>query len=73
MVSGNEYLVFATSWVAGEDGAIVALNLNTDTGELSEVGRTTGIENPFYLALSRTIQAALVLSKLLTIRGAFEN
>lgn len=69
MVSGNEYLVFATSWVAGEDGAIVALNLNTDTGELSEVGRTTGIENPFYLALSpdrRVLYAAFV-------PGDFEN
>ena len=45
-------LVFISAFAAGDDGAIHAYRLDTDTGRLSLVQRTTDVENPFFLAVS---------------------
>ncbi len=45
-------LVFISAFAAGDDGAIHAYQLDTDSGRLSLVQRTTDVENPFFLALS---------------------
>jgi 6-phosphogluconolactonase len=49
----DEPLVFIASFAAGDDGAIRAFQLDLKTGHLQSVQRTTGVENPFFLALSR--------------------
>jgi 6-phosphogluconolactonase len=48
-----EPLVFISSFAAGTAGAIQAFQLNLKTGHLHALQRTTGIENPFFMALSR--------------------
>jgi 6-phosphogluconolactonase len=45
-------LVFVSSFAPGNDGGIHAFQLDLPTGRLSPAQRTTGIENPFFLALS---------------------
>jgi 6-phosphogluconolactonase len=45
-------LVFISSFAPGNDGAIQAFNLDPGTGALTLSHRTTGIENPFFMALS---------------------
>ncbi|MCY2988207.1 MAG: lactonase family protein [Planctomycetota bacterium] len=49
----DEPLVFISSFAAGDDGAIQAFQLNPQTGHLQAVQRTTGVEHPFFLAVSR--------------------
>lgn len=46
-------VVFVSSFAAGEKGAINAFSLDTATGSLKPLHRTTGVENPFFLAVSR--------------------
>jgi len=50
--NADERLVFISAFAAGETGAIHAYQLDLDTGKLKLLQRTTGAENPFYLALS---------------------
>src|SRR5262245_41353018 len=45
-------LVFVSSFAAGEKGGIQAYRLDLKTGTLKALERTTGVENPFFLALS---------------------
>lgn len=47
-----ELLVFISAFAKGDEGAIHAYQLNTETAELKLVHRTTGAEHPFFLALS---------------------
>jgi 6-phosphogluconolactonase len=48
----EERLVFISAFAAGESGAIHAYRLDLDTGKLKLVERTTGAENPFFLAIA---------------------
>ena len=50
--NADEPLVFISAFAAGEDGAIHAYQLKTDTGRLELVHRTTDVENPFFMAVS---------------------
>ncbi len=45
-------LVFISAFRGGEEGAIHAYRLDTETGGLELVQRTTDVENPFFLAIS---------------------
>jgi 6-phosphogluconolactonase len=45
-------VVFISAFAAGDKGGIHAYRLDLKTGALKEVQRTTGVEHPFYLALS---------------------
>jgi 6-phosphogluconolactonase len=46
-------LVFVTAFAPGEKGGIHAYEFDTASGKLKPVHRTAGVENPFFLALSR--------------------
>ncbi len=48
----DDPLVFVSSFVAKEQGAIHCYRLDEKTGTLSLVTKTSGVENPFFLALS---------------------
>ncbi|MFO0425437.1 MAG: lactonase family protein [Planctomyces sp.] len=48
----EELLVFVTAFSGGEDGAIHAYGLNTETGQLTLKERTTDPKNAFFIALS---------------------
>ncbi len=50
--SADETLVFVSAFAAGEEGAIHAFQLDSKTGSLTPVHRTTDVENPFFLAVS---------------------
>ncbi len=45
-------LVFVSSFAAGKAGAIQAYRVDPTTGALTPTHRTTGVENPFFLALT---------------------
>jgi 6-phosphogluconolactonase len=45
-------LVFISAFASGDDGAIHAYHLQTETGRLQLVHRTTDVENPFFMAVS---------------------
>jgi 6-phosphogluconolactonase len=47
-----EPLVFISAFASGDDGAIHAYRLNTESGHLKLLHRTTDIEHPFFMALS---------------------
>lgn len=49
---GEEPLVFISSFASGEQGAIHAFTLDETTGTLKQLQRTTGVENPFFMAVS---------------------
>ena len=51
--NADEPLVFISAFAAGDKGSIQAFQLETKTGQLKPVQQTTGVENPFFLALSR--------------------
>ena len=53
MEKANELLVFISAFTTGDSGGIHAYRLLLDTGELKLVHRTTDVEQPFFLALSR--------------------
>ncbi|MES2788270.1 MAG: beta-propeller fold lactonase family protein, partial [Planctomycetota bacterium] len=48
----SELLVFISAFNKGDEGAIHAYQLQSETGELKLVHRTTGAEQPFFTALS---------------------
>ena len=48
----EELLVFVSAFKPGDDGAIHAYRLDSDTGRLKQIHRSTDVENPFFLALS---------------------
>lgn len=50
--SANDPLVFVSSFAAGDQGAIQAYQLDQQAGTLKLVQQTSGVENPFFLALS---------------------
>ncbi len=50
--NAEERLVFISAFAAGAKGAIQAYHLDLDSGQLKLASRTTGVENPFYLAVS---------------------
>lgn len=51
--NGDEPLVFISSFAAGDSGAIQAYHVDTKAAQLKPVQRTTGVEHPFFLAVSR--------------------
>jgi 6-phosphogluconolactonase len=48
----EELLLFISAFAPGEQGAIHAFQLSTDSGELKQVHRTPNVAQPFFLALS---------------------
>ena len=50
--SADETLVFVSAFASGKEGAIHAFQLDSKTGSLTPVHRTTDVENPFFLAVS---------------------
>lgn len=48
----EEPLAFISAFAPGADGAIHAFRLDLQTGKLEPVHRTTGVEHPFFIALS---------------------
>ena len=48
----DDPLVFISAFAAGDQGAIHAYQLDLMTGILKPAQRTTGVEHPFFLALS---------------------
>ena len=51
-INADEPLVFISAFAAGNDGAIHAYRLATETGQLKLVHRTTDVEFPFFMAMS---------------------
>lgn len=51
-LSAEEPIVFISAFNSGDAGAIHAYRFDSDKGQLKLLQRTTGIENPFFLALS---------------------
>ena len=52
-IGAAEPLVFISAFTSGDEGAIHAYRLESKTGRLQLVHRTTDIENPFFMAVSR--------------------
>ncbi len=50
--SAEDLLVFVSAFAAGDDGAIHAYSLNSVSGQLKLLHRTTDVEHPFFIALS---------------------
>lgn len=50
--SGEEPLVFISTFAGDNEGAIEAFQLDRETGRLTPVHRTAGVEHPFFLAVS---------------------
>ena len=48
-----ESMVFVSAFAAGEKAGIHALRFDSDKGTLEPLKRTTGVQNPFFLALSK--------------------
>ena len=48
----EEPLVFISAFASGDEGAIHAFQLDLKTGVMKPVHRTTGVENPFFMAVS---------------------
>ncbi|NDB76944.1 MAG: lactonase family protein, partial [Verrucomicrobia bacterium] len=48
-----EPLVFISAFAPGTNGAILAFQLNPTTGVLKPLHRTEGVENPFFMVVSR--------------------
>ncbi|MEO8496701.1 MAG: lactonase family protein [Planctomycetota bacterium] len=51
-VNADEPLVFISAFAAGDQGAIHAYRLDLATGQLKQVHSNSGVEHPFFLALS---------------------
>jgi hypothetical protein len=51
--NADEPIVFISAFATGDEGAIHAFQLDQKSGALKPVHRTTGVEHPFFLALSR--------------------
>lgn len=50
--AAGDPLIFVSSFAGGENGAISAFRLSLDDASLTPLERTTGIENPFFIAVS---------------------
>lgn len=50
--SAEDLLVFVSAFAPGDDGAIHAYSLNSESGQLKLLQRTTDAEHPFFIALS---------------------
>ncbi|HEX3152184.1 MAG TPA: lactonase family protein [Gemmataceae bacterium] len=48
----SDPIVFVTSFAPGEKGGINAYEFDAKAGQLKAIHRTSGVENPFFLALS---------------------
>jgi len=48
----EEPLVFISAFASGDQGAIHAFQLDLKAGALKSIHRTTGVENPFFMAVS---------------------
>lgn len=51
--NADEPLIFISSFAAGEKGSIQAFGVDSKSGSLKPLQQTTGVENPFFLAVSR--------------------
>ncbi len=51
-LSAEEPIVFISAFTSGDAGAIHAYRFDAEKGQLKLLQRTTGIENPFFLAIS---------------------
>ena len=51
--NGDEPLVFISSFAAGDNGAIQSYHVDTKAAQLKPAQKTTGVEHPFFLAVSR--------------------
>lgn len=51
-VRAADPVVLVTAFAPGDKGAIHAYEFDSKAGKLNELGRTGGVENPFFLALS---------------------
>ena len=52
LAADDGLLVFVSAFGKGDAGAIHALRVDTKSGQVKPVHRTTNVENPFFLALS---------------------
>src|SRR5438045_932121 len=52
MTRADEPLVFVSAFASGEKGALHAFEFDGKSGALKPLQRTTGISNPFFLAIS---------------------
>ena len=52
-VDAKDLLVFITEFAPGDEGAIHAYQLDLQSGRLRPIHRTTGVEHPFFMAVSR--------------------
>jgi len=50
--AADDPLVFVSSFAGGEKGGITAFRLSLEDGSLTQLERTGGIENPFFIAVS---------------------
>jgi len=50
--NADEPLVFISAFATGDKGSIHAFQLESKTGQLKPLHHTTGVENPFFLAVS---------------------
>ena len=48
----DDPVVFVSAFKSGDEGAIHAYRFNSKTGQLKLLQRTTGLENPFFMAIS---------------------
>ena len=48
----GEPLIFISSFAAGDKGAIEAFSLDSSTGRMNRIQRTTGVEHPFFFVIS---------------------
>ncbi|MCH2201679.1 MAG: lactonase family protein [Fuerstiella sp.] len=48
----DESIVFVSAFKSGEEGGIHAFRFSSDTGRLQLLHRTSGINNPFFIAIS---------------------
>ncbi|MDF1740928.1 MAG: lactonase family protein [Verrucomicrobiales bacterium] len=53
IAKGDDPLVFISAFTSGEKGAIHACTFDSELGALTPVDRSTDVENPFFMTLSR--------------------
>src|SRR5262245_26854468 len=51
-VTSDDLLVFISTFAPGEEGSIHAYQLDLESGQLAQVHQTTGVEHPFFMAVS---------------------
>ena len=51
--NAEEPLIFISAFAAGDKGGIHAFQLESKTGDLKPVQQTNGVENPFFMAVSK--------------------